>query len=129
MEFGNDPPLVKRLTKLAARAAGAIRPTIGKKERWAWTLSQVRNALTHLNADSPEFNGGDLVFLTESVYAVVRICMLLDCGVAIDTLTQKADSDTVYWYRSRLAQSIERVREQLRLVKPDSAQASAHLVS
>jgi len=129
VEFGNDPPLVKRLTKLAARAAGAIRPTIGKKERWAWTLSQVRNALTHLNADSPEFNGGDLVFLTESVYAVVRICMLLDCGVAIDTLTQKADSDTVYWYRSHLAQSIERVREQLRLVKPDSAQASAHLVS
>jgi hypothetical protein len=37
--------------------------------------------------------------------------------VAIDTLTQKADSDTVYWYRSRLSQSIERVREQLRLVK------------
>ena len=47
----------------------------------------MRNALTHLNADSPEFNGGDLVFLTESVYAVLR--MLLDCGVAIDTLTQK----------------------------------------
>jgi hypothetical protein len=117
VEFGNDPPLVKRLTKLAARAAGAIRPTIGKMERWAWTLSQVRNALTHLNADSPEFNGGDLVFLTESVYAVVRICMLLDCGVAIDTLTQKADSDTVYWYRSRLAQSIERVREQLRALR------------
>jgi hypothetical protein len=73
----------------------------------------VRNALTHLNADSPEFNGGYLVFLTESVYAVVRICMLLDCGVAIDTLTQKAHSDTVYWYRGRFAQSIERVREQL----------------
>jgi hypothetical protein len=65
------------------------------------------------NADSQEFNGGDLVFLTESVYAVVRICMLLDCGVAIDTLTQKAHSDTVYWYRGRLALSIERVREQL----------------
>jgi len=77
----------------------------------------VRNALTHLNAESPEFNGGDLVFLTESVYAVVRICMLLDCGVSIDTLAQKADSYPVAWYRGRLAQSIERVREQLRLVQ------------
>jgi hypothetical protein len=113
VEFGNDPPLRKRLTRLAGRAALAMRPTIGDRGRWAWTLSQVRNALTHLNADSPELNGGDLVFLTESVYAVVRICMLLDCGVSIDTLTQKADSDTVYWYRSRLAQSIERVRQQL----------------
>ena len=111
--FGNDPSLVKRLTQLAGRAGPAIRPTIGEKRRWARTLSDVRNALTHLNADSPEFDGGDLVFLTESVYAVVRICMLLDCGVSIDALTQKADSDTVYWYRGRLARSIERVRQQL----------------
>ncbi|HKX13834.1 MAG TPA: HEPN domain-containing protein [Propionibacteriaceae bacterium] len=64
VEFGNDPPLVKRLTKLAARAAPAIRSTIGNKEKWARALSQVRNELTHLNADSPEFDGGDLVFLT-----------------------------------------------------------------
>jgi len=56
VEFGNDPPLVKRLTKLAGRAVPAIGPTIGKKERWARTLSQVRNELTHLNADSPEFD-------------------------------------------------------------------------
>jgi ApeA N-terminal domain 1 len=108
----NDPPLVKRLTKLAGQAGPAIRPTIGKRDRWSWTLSRVRNALTHLNADSPEFDGGDLVFLTESVYAVVRICMLLDCGLPINTLTQKADSGSVYWYRERLAQAIERVREQ-----------------
>jgi hypothetical protein len=43
---------------------------------------------------------------------VVRICMLLDCGLPINTLTQKADSGSVYWYRERLAQAIERVREQ-----------------
>jgi hypothetical protein len=110
----NDPPLVKRLTKLAGQAGPAIRPTIGEKRRWADTLKQVRNALTHLSADSPEFDGGDLVFLTDSVYAVVRICMLLDCGVSIDTLTQKADSYPVYGYRGRLAKSIERVRNQLK---------------
>jgi hypothetical protein len=78
---------------------------------------QVRNELTHLNAESPEFDGSDLVFLTESVYAVVRTCMLLDCGVSIDTLTQKANSNTLFWYRERLAQSIERLRQQLRLLR------------
>jgi hypothetical protein len=117
LEFGNDPPLVRRLTKLAARAAPVTRPTIGNKDRWAGTLSQVRNELTHLNADSPDFDGGDLLFLTESVYAVVRICMLLDCGVPNDTLAQKADSYPVFWYRDRLAQSIERVRQQLKEVQ------------
>jgi hypothetical protein len=39
-----------------------------------------------LEQGSPEFDGGDLVFLTESVYAVVRICTLLDCRVSIDMM-------------------------------------------
>ncbi|WP_433051126.1 HEPN domain-containing protein [Dactylosporangium sp. CS-033363] len=115
--FGNDPPLVKRLGRLAGRASTAVRPVIGEKRRWAGTLSDVRNELTHLNADSPEFDGGDLVNLTDSVYAVVRTCMLLDCGVSMEMLTRKASSANVFWYRGRLAQSIERVREQMRLLR------------
>ncbi|MEV4139370.1 HEPN domain-containing protein [Dactylosporangium sp. NPDC049742] len=123
--FGNDPSLVKRLGKLAGRAATATRPVIGRKDRWAGTLSDVRNELTHLNADSPEFSGGDLMFLTESVYAVVRTCMLLDCGVSIDILTQKASSNRLFWYRERLAEAIERVREQLKLVRESRSASRA----
>jgi hypothetical protein len=111
--FGNEPPLRKRLQQLAARAGAAARPLIGDGGRWAHTLSQVRNELTHLGVDSRVFSGSDLVFLTESVYAVVRICMLMESGVSPTTLVEKSDSQAMTWYQARLKESIERVRVQL----------------
>jgi ApeA N-terminal domain 1 len=113
IEHSNEPSLGKRLRQLAARAGAATRPLIGKRDRWAYTLSQVRNELTHIGPDSKEFHGEDLLFLTESVYAVVRICMLLECGVSPEILTKKANSSSVTWYRDRLKESTERVRSQL----------------
>jgi len=113
IKHGNEPPLRKRLDQLAARAGAATRPLIGNKSRWAYTLSQVRNELTHLGTNSRVFHGADLLFLTESVYAVVRICMLMECGVSPETLTRKANSPTMTWYRERLKGTIEKVRSQL----------------
>jgi hypothetical protein len=113
IEYGNEPPLRKRLQQLAARAGAATRPLIGDKGRWAYTLSQVRNELTHLGNNSRVFHGADLLFLTESVYAVVRICMLMECGVSSETLTKKANSPAMTWYRDRLKATIEKVRSQL----------------
>jgi hypothetical protein len=111
--LGNEPPLRKRLLGLAERAGAATRPLIGTKKSWAHTLTQVRNELTHLANDSRVFEGADLVFLTESVYAVVRICMLMECGVSHETLTRKANSSTAAWYRDRLKASLHTVRTQL----------------
>jgi hypothetical protein len=113
IEHGNEPPLRRRLLELATRAGAATRPLIGEKKSWAHTLTQVRNELTHLATDSRQFNGADLVFLTESVYAVLRICMLVECGVSRETLTKKANSSTAAWYRDRLKASLETVRRQL----------------
>jgi hypothetical protein len=113
IQFGNEPPLRKRLRQLAGRSGTVTRTLIGDKDRWAYTLSQVRNELTHLGATSRSFSGSDLFFLAESAYAVVRICMLLDAGVSTETLTEKANSEAATWYRERLKQSIERVRHEL----------------
>jgi hypothetical protein len=113
IEHGNEPPLRKRLHQLATRAGAATHPLIGDKGRWAYTLAQVRNELTHMGSDSRVFEGADLLFLTESVYAVVRICMLMDCGVSPEILTRKANSPRMMWYRERLKVAIARVRSQL----------------
>jgi hypothetical protein len=113
IEHGNEPPLGKRLRQLAARAGAGTRPLIGRRDPWAYTLSQVRNELTHIGPDSKEFRGEDLLLLTESVYAVVRICMLMECGVSHEILTRKANSSSIAWYRERLKGSMERVRSQL----------------
>ena len=114
IEHGNEPPLGKRLRQLAARAGAATRPLIGKRERWAYTLSQVRNELTHIGPKSREFRGEDLLFLTESVYAVVRICMLMECGVSHEILTSKATkeyrSSWIFEPRLTCANAIQRVQ-------------------
>ena len=58
----------------------------------------MRNELTHVNADSPEFDGGDLLFLAESVCAVVYVHALGLWRVHRHA-HKKADSYPVYWYR------------------------------
>jgi hypothetical protein len=113
IEHANEPPLRKRLLELATRAGAATRPLIGEKKTWAHTLTQVRNELTHVATESRVFDGADLIFLTESVYAVVRICMLMECGVSPETLTEKGNSSTMTWYRDRLRGAMENVRSQL----------------
>jgi hypothetical protein len=113
ISHANEPPLRKRLQQLAARAGEATRPLIGRPDRWAHTLSQVRNELTHITTDSRVFRGGDLLFLSESVYAVVRICMLMECGAAHEMLIEKANAPMMTWYRNRLKKSLEKVRSQL----------------
>ena len=110
---GNEFPLAKRLQQLATRAGAATGPLIGRKGRWVDTVAKVRNELTHLGTDSREFVGADLVFLAESVYAVVRICILIECGVSPATLAAKADSQAMTWYRERLKGAIATVRDQL----------------
>jgi hypothetical protein len=111
LKFGNEPSLTSRLRQLAARSGGATRDLIGDRDRWSYVLSCVRNELTHLGAGSRGFSGGDLFFLSESVYAVVRICMLLESGVSITVLSEKVKSSEMMWYRGRLQASIDRVRE------------------
>lgn len=111
--YGNEPPLVKRLRQLAGRSAAATRPLVGDKGSWAGTLSAVRNELTHLGAQPRVFDGGDLYFLSESVYAVLRICMLHEVGVAHETLAAKANADSMTWYGERLKRSLAAVRAEL----------------
>ena len=113
IEFGNEVPLRKRLRQLAARSGLATRALVGDKDRWAYTLSRVRNELTHLGDNSRKFSGSDLFFLAESVYAVVRICMLLEAGVSVELLTEKASAQAVTWYRERLKGSVDRIRQEL----------------
>ncbi|MFC6021882.1 HEPN domain-containing protein [Plantactinospora solaniradicis] len=109
VQYGNEPPLRKRLHQLATRSAAATRPIIGEKGRWAFIISRVRNELTHLGSGSRSFDSRHLLSLTESVFAVVRICMLLESGVSIETLTKKADSASRGWYQDRLGRTLQKI--------------------
>ncbi|WP_371661327.1 HEPN domain-containing protein [Streptomyces sp. NBC_00280] len=108
--YGNDLPLVKRLRQLASRSAPVTRSLIKNKGQWAHLLAQVRNELTHVGEGSRSFGGSELIFLTESVISVVRVCMLLECGVESESLKSKSDSYAINWHKPHLDRALEVVR-------------------
>ncbi|MGW5048673.1 ApeA N-terminal domain 1-containing protein [Streptomyces griseoluteus] len=111
--YGNDLPLVKRLRQLAGRSSPATRILIKNKGQWAFLLSRVRNELTHVGETTRSFGGSELVYLTESVISVVRVCMLLECGVDAERFRSKADSYALTWYKPRLERALDIVRRDL----------------
>jgi hypothetical protein len=106
--FMNEASLPKRLNKLAARAGGATKTLIGSRGTWARTIAEVRNELTHLKEGASSVEGADLFYMAESVYAVVRVCMLLESGVSMDIIDRKANEPHMLWYKGQLAASIAR---------------------
>jgi hypothetical protein len=117
MEHSNELSLSKRLSQLAARTTAATSALIGNsrdRQRWAGIVSAVRNDLTHLGADEQKFEASDLVWLAESVFAVLRVCMLQESGISNEVLSRLATNDRVNWYRQRLMASVESVRAELR---------------
>ncbi|NKE61754.1 hypothetical protein FXN61_35350 [Lentzea sp. PSKA42] len=110
MKYINGASLPKRLNQLAQRAGAATRDLIGDRKRWAQTVATVRNELTHLKEGASSANGGDLYRMAESVYAVARICMLLEAGVPAEVLDRKANEWHMLWYKHDLAATIAKVR-------------------
>lgn len=115
LSFANDAPLPRRLRKLAQEARPAARQLVRQEGRWASTISQVRNELTHLGRGPSPFKGSDLYFLSESVYSVVRVCMLNHCGISNDIWKEKENAEAMTWHRDRIHQAVDAVREQLGL--------------
>ncbi|WP_326552880.1 HEPN domain-containing protein [Micromonospora sp. NBC_01813] len=109
IQYGNEPPLRKRLHQLATRSVEATRPIIGDRDRWAFVVATVRNELTHLSSERRSFDERHLLPLTESVFAVVQICMLLQSGVPIETVSKKAASYRRTWYQAPLKQSLDEI--------------------
>jgi hypothetical protein len=79
----NDPILVKKLTELGTEARQVTGDLTGesnsKIERWAETVKDLRNELTHRKNERHALPGGVLHRLAESVYQVLRICLLKEC--------------------------------------------------
>jgi len=114
LKFANSAPLGKRLRQLASKAAPVTRELIGTKDHWTFTVAQLRNVLTHLGADALRLRDGDLLYLAESVYAVVSVCMLLECGVEPNMIAANIDRGNLFWYKDRLHETVSRLRQQLR---------------
>lgn len=80
LRYINRPSLSKRLTILARNTKNITGNLSGsnadKIKRWAGTVAGVRNELTHRRSEEDTFPGGTLHWLAESVYQVLRGCLL-----------------------------------------------------
>lgn len=96
LAYINRPSLSKRLTVLARSAkdiTGKLSGTNSDKiKRWAGTIAGVRNELTHRRSEEDTFPGGALQWLAESVYQVLRICLLKECIANQELFDQLAAS-------------------------------------
>jgi hypothetical protein len=110
----NEPSLVKRLNDLARHVGPAARNLLGKRERWAQTISLIRNDLTHLGTAEKGPGGTCLYYLTESVFALVKMFLLLETGVPRELLERKVAESELVHYRERIADSIDQARAYLR---------------
>lgn len=118
LKFANSLSLRARLKDLVARTGDLLTPLLGKTREWVDLVTNVRNHLTHLDSTKASFRGGDLYFLSESVYSVVRICMLLEIGVRKEVLAEKVGAYSLSWYAPRLAGAVPRMKRQLQDAAP-----------
>lgn len=83
LPYINQPILSRRLTLLGKETKAVTGSLSGnsraKIDRWAGTIAAVRNELTHRRSTDDTFPGEVLHWLAESVYQVLRVCLLKEC--------------------------------------------------
>lgn len=110
LKHANEPSLGSRLRKLVKEAKPAIRGLIKDQGKWSMAIAGVRNRLTHLeDMGGLKFDGGDLYWLSESVYDLTRICLLKEVGLTAERMQSLGESAPYNRYSSRLDSAIARV--------------------
>ena len=124
LKYANEPFLGRRLAELVDLAGPSGRQAVGEGVAWGRVVSGVRNKLTHseerpsppggesILADS--ISGGDVHFLTESIYIVLVLCLISECGAPEEALQRCLRAPSVEFVVSRLPEIIERIGPTLR---------------
>jgi Apea-like HEPN len=105
----NDTTFRNRLKALVRQADDAIVGLVGDPRSWINAVTKVRNDLTHLDSSHSEFENDDLFYLSESMYSLIRLCMLLEIGAPKRVLRDKALGYRLTWYKERLREAIIRI--------------------
>jgi ApeA N-terminal domain 1 len=114
--YAIEPSLRSRLLRLARQSNEATATVTGttssKRQDWAWTVATLRNWLAHVHVNAAEISGADMRALSDSVYSVLRMCMLLDCGLDPSILPTLRES-RAHALRTEIDSVVARVREVL----------------
>ena len=108
--YSNEPRLRMRLTELANHAGSAFAELIGDAGTWASVITMARNRLTHHDEYQPfEREHGDLLFLADSVYVLVMLCIFKECDVPDEALINIRGNGRIRFTRDKLQEIIPRL--------------------
>jgi hypothetical protein len=114
LQYSNEPRLRRRLGEMTTYAGEAFAALYGDPDAWATVVTESRNRLTHHDEERAiNFQPGDLVFLTESVFTLVMLCLFRECAMDDKALTAIAESDSIRFLRGKLTQIVPRLLEQV----------------
>ncbi len=104
LQYSNEPRLKHRLCELAEYAGDAFLELVPDPSVWAEEVKNARNGLVHhqgpgLKPPSP----ARLHFLSESVFYLVVLCLLRECGMSDDLLLGVAKNRRYQWLKAQLA--------------------------
>ncbi|MEV4619694.1 HEPN domain-containing protein [Asanoa sp. NPDC049573] len=110
----NEPTLAHRLEELASTVSPVADAVVDDQKSWAVTVAEVRNKLVHMSSPGHHgFDGGTLLFLYESVFAVTRAAILRYAGVEDGAIRHIATSHRTTWYKEGVKEALQQAREVL----------------
>jgi hypothetical protein len=108
--YSNEPRLRMRLSQLANHPGSAFTELIGDIDTWTSVVTMARNRFTHHDEQQPfEREHGDLLFLADSVYVLVLLCIFKECGVPDDVLVNIQGNGRIRFTQNKLQEIIPRL--------------------
>ncbi|QNT95792.1 hypothetical protein HEP81_05540 [Streptomyces griseofuscus] len=107
--FSNEPRLRQRLHELTEYAGNHFGDVVGPIDQWVSVVSGIRNRLTHHDENQPlDRRPGDVYFLTQSVYVLVMLCLLRECGVEADSFARFEKSPAIRFLSEKVSEIVPR---------------------
>jgi hypothetical protein len=114
LRYANEPRLWDRLDALVHYAGTAFVALYDEPKSWITVVTESRNRLTHHDKERAiNFQSGDLYFLTESVFALVMLCLLHECDVNEGTFAAIGASSSMRFLHSKLTEIIPRLHAEV----------------
>lgn len=115
LQYSNEPRLRHRLSEMAEYAGAAFAALYDDPDAWVTVVTESRNRLTHHDEERAiDFRAGDLVFLTESIFTLVMLCLFRECAMDDKALTGISGSGSSQFLRGKLTEIVPRVLEQVK---------------
>ena len=107
LQYANEPRLLDRLLRLVDYAGNRFENLVQDIDGWAQLVKDTRNRLVHSEGGGDSPDSLDLFLLSESVYFLVVLCLLKECGIDDAALDGEFENRRYCQLREQLQEHLE----------------------